>query len=272
MLNAQAAVELAMRVIEQDVNWRTNYTHGVETTQMNFGNGTLSWKLLDASSPSDGNLADDVADPVEIKGIGRVGDALIVERVVVTDQGVGVEEGPLQVKASGFGGSGWVTVNSTSWVGMYFIPELPGDAVEWKVSSIDFWIAKNGGPSQTLIVNLSEADVNHLPATQIDSVSVPESNLPTAMTWYTVPFSGHAGMPPGQPVCVTLECTSTSNVADVFVDPANVTADAEMLTGGESSPWSADPTSSLHFRVKATYTTAGGVKVTTGTWRRAGYP
>jgi hypothetical protein len=69
---AEAAVEWALIRLTADTNWRTTYTNGVETSAVAFGNGTISFKLLDET---DGDLADENADPVRIYGIGRAGAA-----------------------------------------------------------------------------------------------------------------------------------------------------------------------------------------------------
>ena len=60
---AEAAVEWALIRLTADTNWRTTYTNGVETSAVAFGNGTISFKLLDET---DGDLADENADPVRI--------------------------------------------------------------------------------------------------------------------------------------------------------------------------------------------------------------
>jgi Tfp pilus assembly protein PilX len=81
-MNAHSAVELALHRIADDPDWRTTYTHGVETTTESLGanaTGTLSWILED----SDGSLTD--ADTnLRLKGIGRVGSTVQVSSVAVT--------------------------------------------------------------------------------------------------------------------------------------------------------------------------------------------
>ncbi len=80
-LNARSAVELALRVIANDPNWRTTYSNGVETTTQALGangRGTVSWILSD----SDGSLTDgDTA--LRLKGIGRIGDVVQVSEVAL---------------------------------------------------------------------------------------------------------------------------------------------------------------------------------------------
>ena len=75
-LLARAAVEQAIANMNQSSSWRTSYTNNVETAPINFGGGTISFKLVDP----DGDLADDATDSVWIYGYGRVGDAVWVEK------------------------------------------------------------------------------------------------------------------------------------------------------------------------------------------------
>lgn len=76
---ARAAVEEALLRLNNDPSWRTTYTHNVEAPNPAeaVSSGTIAFKLLD----SDGNLADDVSDSIELVGIGRVGATTSVERV-----------------------------------------------------------------------------------------------------------------------------------------------------------------------------------------------
>ena len=85
---ARSAVEQALLKIENDANWRTTYTHGVEAPNPgeDVGTGTIAFKLLD----SDGDLADDESDSVEVVGIGRVGDTAAAESVRLYPTGAGL--------------------------------------------------------------------------------------------------------------------------------------------------------------------------------------
>lgn len=79
LANARSAVEIALRVIANDSDWRNTYTNGVETTPQSLGpkgTGTISWVLED----SDGSLTD--ADTnLRLKGVGRVDNTVQVSSI-----------------------------------------------------------------------------------------------------------------------------------------------------------------------------------------------
>lgn len=86
--NARSAVELALRVLNNDSNWRTTYANNAETTPVSLGPngaGTLSWKLFDV----DGNLTNADVE-LWLKGIGRVGDAVQVSSLQIKADEIGV--------------------------------------------------------------------------------------------------------------------------------------------------------------------------------------
>ena len=80
---ARSAVEYAVNWIDKNPTWRNSETHDVATSPINFGNGNFAWKLVDA----DGVLNDDVDDAVELIGIGRVGEAVAAQRVLMEPTG-----------------------------------------------------------------------------------------------------------------------------------------------------------------------------------------
>lgn len=76
---ARTAIEEALLRINNDSTWRTTFSHNTETPNPAeaVSGGTIAFKLID----SDGDLADDLSDSVELVGIGRVGSTTAVERV-----------------------------------------------------------------------------------------------------------------------------------------------------------------------------------------------
>jgi len=72
-----ALAKLNLLTVAGDPTWRGGYTNGVKVSDIPFGRGTISWMLVDA----DGNLDDNDADPLDLYGIGVVGEARRVYRV-----------------------------------------------------------------------------------------------------------------------------------------------------------------------------------------------
>ncbi|MGE3316531.1 MAG: hypothetical protein AB7O26_15555 [Planctomycetaceae bacterium] len=107
--NAHSAVELALRVLANDPNWRTNYSSGVESTKFAVGStseGTVSWILED----SDGSLTDSDTS-LRLKGVGRVGNVVQVMSVQVTTTGNALTCLEVAVCSNGL-----VTLNSNSTI------------------------------------------------------------------------------------------------------------------------------------------------------------
>ena len=83
-LAAQSAVELARYQIENDLSWRTTYTHNTWTSDYSLGRATMSFKLVDEANES---LTADDSAPVWVYGRGQVGDAVRTYRVLVEISG-----------------------------------------------------------------------------------------------------------------------------------------------------------------------------------------
>jgi hypothetical protein len=71
-LNAEAAVDLALLTIDADATWRTDQTNGDWFTSRSIGSGTCAANVVD---PIDGNLANDVLQPIVLTGTGASGRA-----------------------------------------------------------------------------------------------------------------------------------------------------------------------------------------------------
>ena len=84
---AQSGVEFGMGNIDFVSNWRSTFINNVEKSPaIAVGNGTMTYKLVDA----DGDLDDDPNDTVRILGIGRVGDAVYSTSVLLEPVGGGL--------------------------------------------------------------------------------------------------------------------------------------------------------------------------------------
>jgi hypothetical protein len=122
---SRAAIDQAVQIISTNALWRTTYLNNIESTRMNMGRGTVSFKLVDESS---GLLSASSTNPVRVYGIGRVGKATKVCSIVMS-----LTEGPpyssLRVAAASAG--------SISMVGLLLNPiVIPGAETVFSNTSI----------------------------------------------------------------------------------------------------------------------------------------
>lgn len=145
-------------------------------------------------------------------------------------------------------------VDINNWIGQYFLPTLPGDAVSWKVTRV-LVKARSHGPTdgQTLIQLRPPQPGDVLPSnTVLEQVSMMESSLPSFYVWRTFNFSTVQGLTPGEGLCLVLQWVSSTKSAEVQADN---NAPAGMLsTSDGGSNWNYDSGKSLLHYVYGTYT------------------
>jgi hypothetical protein len=76
--HAAAALELGLLNLKNDAKWRTTYRSGQALPELTFGNGSLSWIVID---PIDGSLSNSAEDRVLLQGIGKVGNSVWSESI-----------------------------------------------------------------------------------------------------------------------------------------------------------------------------------------------
>ncbi len=272
-LHARAAVDLALQTVRSDPNWRMRYMDGVETKPLSFGEGTVSWKLKDASTPPDGNLGNHEDDPVEIQGIGRAGKAIWVHSAIAVDTGASRELGPIQLKTAGRR-TRYNTVKASKWWAQYFKPNLPAEATGWRVTSVDLYLASSNHSTESLQVNLYTPDNHNLPQALVDGVAIPRSDLSSNAGWHMIRFSGNTNLDPTKGLCISLECT-TENAAAWFAydNRSNIDPDSALIRGNQASGWTSyHPRKTLFYRVMGMYTVPSGLTLQFGTFKRAAAP
>jgi len=79
---AFSAVEYGIRIINSTPLWRTTFPSGTIASlfERSLGRGTFSLTLVDEE---DGDLTDQIADPIRLYGMGYVGDAVRVHSVLI---------------------------------------------------------------------------------------------------------------------------------------------------------------------------------------------
>lgn len=272
---AQSSVEYAVAKIESDTSWRSNLVHGTEYSITPTGfNATMSYRLLDND---DSDLADDADEPVEIQGIGRYGDSTVTYSVTYARSVTSEEQVGPQVHASfeTINFDSTVTINSSTSRGQYVLPSFPADAVSWTITEVDVMVSKNGATNSTLDFGLYFPNASQLPGSLIETIAVPETDLPTsAYTWHTFQFSNATGLDPSVGVCFTLS-TSSSPAANLIYEPSGVSVTNAHLLENNGAGWSAQSNQSLYYRIHGVYTTAigsGEFTITPGSWQTIAAP
>lgn len=79
--HAQSAVELALWQVEKLPAWRTSFANGPWRVNQPIGTGTYA---IEGRDPIDGDLSNNVTDPVELTAIGYQGDARYKLQVTLT--------------------------------------------------------------------------------------------------------------------------------------------------------------------------------------------
>lgn len=78
-LLARSAVEFGVHWIDRTDRWRAELENNTEQAEQAIGNGTFTWKVVDA----DGSLTDDPTDNVTLTGYGRVGRCVVAKSVTL---------------------------------------------------------------------------------------------------------------------------------------------------------------------------------------------
>lgn len=258
-----AAARLALLDIWNDPSWRGRYSHGVETTHVTFGSGTVSWSLTDTT---DNSLSDDADDPVEIRGYGRCGGATWVTSVTVNV--VLRDVGPMELQ--GFPDATSMSnnvVNASHFAGNYFKPFLPSTANYWRVTGVDIWAAQDGTAAGSTNVSLYLPGTSGNPAsTLIDDASVPEALLPGSLQAVHLDYTSNSRLDPNVGLSLVLTSTSSTNTMRYGFKTGVMTGTSRYLEGtpGWGSPSS---TKSLVFRVYGIYSLRD-LAIAPGSWKR----
>ncbi|MCH8967305.1 MAG: hypothetical protein IID43_06470 [Planctomycetes bacterium] len=96
-------------------------------------------------------------------------------------------------------------VSSVDWVGQYFQPSLPADAVSWKVTRVKFMAHTDGKANGTTAVQLRTATAGNLPTTTVlEELLMVEATLSSSYLWQEFAFSTVSGRTPGEGLCLVL--------------------------------------------------------------------
>ncbi len=149
-----------------------------------------------------------------------------------------------------------------NWVGQYFVPALPADAVSWGVTRINVMAQVHGAAKGETAVQLWSPSVANLPSKLLAQTSMMEASLLATYSWQPFAFAGVADLPPDQGMVLVLEYVSDAHSGDVQLHSAsgaNPTA-ALLQTSKSGVPWVVDGTQAMSLYVYGTYMTSSAVK------------
>ena len=96
-------------------------------------------------------------------------------------------------------------LSDRKWAGAYFIPDLPPNAISWKITRVQFLVRQAGGGENDILVQIRSADTDKLPTGAIlETQALPASSLPTDWTWTEVPFATVQDLDPTQGACLVM--------------------------------------------------------------------
>lgn len=150
------------------------------------------------------------------------------------------------------------TIKSSAWAAEYFKPNLPGNAVSWKITRVKVKLQRNASYTGTLTIQIRLADAGKKPIGGVlDSGSVNVASLSSTMyTWVEFPFSSLAGLSPASGMCL-LATTTDTQPGVVRYDKKGTGANMAWCTSGKQGAWWSTPTSgdAMQIYVYGTVTT-----------------
>ncbi len=271
---AQSGVELAMAAIDLDPNWRTNYTHGIENVRSPAGaSEDIIFRFLDNT---DSNLGNDSTQEVEVQGIGRYGNAEYRYSVTYAHSETTDTQSSQQLLKSFTTNNTNAIVNSSLYLGQYFVPDMPTEATSWNIDRIEVYLEGHGAVSATMDFKLYSSDINGEPATLLEAQAIPESALPPngSPAYHAFNLSTATGLTPGGGYCFVMEQTGGGNSAIVHYEGGATQTNSHLIRGGVGW-WSSEASNSLQYRVYGTYVTTVGTGpfvISPGSWQRVAVP
>jgi len=149
----------------------------------------------------------------------------------------------------------------TQWYGQYFHPSLPGDAVSWKVTRIEFFVKVDGQPTGDWRVQLQLPTAGDLPSGDVlEQKRFLEETVNESMYLkQQFTFSDMSGLSPQQGLCLVLKPVSGSYPGLLWGQDGGVSTPNSYLVRSydSGSSWSARTDESLLFSVYGTVTTSG---------------
>ena len=146
-------------------------------------------------------------------------------------------------------------ITDKQWIGQYFLPPLPADAIAWKVTRVKFMARIHGGAKGVTAVQLRLPASGNLPGTTVlEEVLMHENALGEAYLWEEFSFATVSGLSPSQGLCLVLAMqTKDTHLADIQYDDAS--GSGRLTTTDKGGNWNYDSAKSMLYYVYGTVTT-----------------
>jgi len=157
-------------------------------------------------------------------------------------------------------------VESDEWYAQYFLPSLPGDAISWKVTRVQFRAKTYATSTGESRVQLRFATAGGYPSESVlEEKTLLESTLTSGYTLQEFSFSSVSELAPDQGLCLVFKWIANGTACRIQGDTeASDLPDGHLLrsTDGGSS-WTVRSSDSLLYWVYGTVTTPGDPEIET---------
>jgi hypothetical protein len=162
------------------------------------------------------------------------------------------------------GSSASVSILKNSWVGEYFKPSLPANAILWRITRIRLKLKQGTASSKSGCVQVSYVDAAQKPVgPPLDTCPFVCSSLPSgSFGWIDFPFTKLTALNPAKGLSVQIESTENESVAVANIDTLILLPTGGMsyckCTDGNGTVWTTPSwMTALEYQVYGTVTTNG---------------
>lgn len=161
------------------------------------------------------------------------------------------------------------TVTASAWIGQYFQPTLPADAVSWGVTRVQLKARSRGAKNGVAAIQIRPATASRTPDVSVlEQASMPESGLSTSFLWQSFAFANLNQLTPGQALClVVVPQVQDAHVCEIEFGTGVLAS--KVTTTNSGTTWIRDLLNDVTHYVYGTVTTRSTPPTVTRTYLRA---